>query len=286
MNIKIRQFKRGEQVAPHKPLLLLIAIARLQSGEPRLLTYQEIEPNMNELLLKYTKSKGKPHPEFPFWRLRNDMNGELWEIPSAPSITQNDHGDVSPRQLIALKIKAGFTLTVFEQLKNDPAVAATLAQNILDEYFPDSLHEDIKNDIGLLTTIYQGAVKRKRDPSFSRTVLEMYRYQCVICSYGARLGHAPMGLEAAHIKWHAYNGPDIPTNGLALCSLHHKAFDSGAIGISDDAELIIAKSLNGSGPLETLFFQYQGKTIFAPDDASLRPAKEFIQWHRKEVFRG
>jgi len=131
MNIKIRQFKRGEQVAPHKPLLLLIAIARLQSGEPRLLTYQEIEPSMNELLLKYTKSKGKPHPEFPFWRLRNDMNGELWEIPSAPSITQNDHGDVSPRHLIALKIKAGFTLTVFEQLKNDPVVAAVSRQRKL-----------------------------------------------------------------------------------------------------------------------------------------------------------
>ena len=36
------------------------------------------------------------------------------------------------------------------------------------------------------------------------------------------------GLEAAHITWHAGDGPDLVPNGLVLCTLHHKALDRGA----------------------------------------------------------
>jgi hypothetical protein len=32
-------------------------------------------------------------------------------------------------------------------------------------------------------------------------------------------------------RWFAFDGPDTPDNGLALCSLHHKLFDLGALGL-------------------------------------------------------
>ena len=38
-----------------------------------------------------------------------------------------------------------------------------------------------------------------------------------------------VGLEAAHIRWHQFSGPDINENGLALCSIHHRLFERGAL---------------------------------------------------------
>jgi len=285
-HFKIRQFKRGDRVAPNKPLLLLLALSRLQRGEPRLLTYQEIEGDLKELILKYSKSSGTPHPEYPFWRLRNDMDGHLWEIPAEDGVQQNGSGDVRPADLIIRQIRGGFTAEVYHQLSEDKDQCASFAQGILDEYFPDSLHEQIREDIGLLTSWYQTSVRRKRDPAFARRVLEAYRYACSICQYGARLGHAPIGIEAAHIKWHAYNGPDDPANGLALCSLHHKAFDCGALGLSDEAVIVVSKALNGSGPLQEIFYRFDGHPLIKPNTPESAPSLEYLRWHRREVFRG
>ena len=39
----INVWKRGEERAPHKPLLILYALARLQRGEPRLVRFDELE---------------------------------------------------------------------------------------------------------------------------------------------------------------------------------------------------------------------------------------------------
>jgi hypothetical protein len=43
-------WKRHGERAPHKPLLLLLALGRLQRGEPRLAPFIGIEPRLNELL--------------------------------------------------------------------------------------------------------------------------------------------------------------------------------------------------------------------------------------------
>lgn len=219
-DLKLNTFKRGDQVAPHKPLLILLALSRLQMGEPRLLTYQELEPDLKELLTRFSNSA--TNPQYPFWRLRGDMGGKLWDIPRADDLHPNKSGDVSPKDLIDLNIKAGFTSEIFDALKSDPKLLSEISQQILDNYFPPSLHEDIRDCLGLSAEWYKSAVKRKRDPKFAKRILELYRYSCAVCQYGARLGHAPIGIEAAHIKWHSYNGPDHDTNGLALCSIHHK----------------------------------------------------------------
>jgi putative restriction endonuclease len=40
---KISVWKRGGERAPHKPLLILYALARLQSGEPRPLRFEYLD---------------------------------------------------------------------------------------------------------------------------------------------------------------------------------------------------------------------------------------------------
>ena len=63
-----------------------------------------------------------------------------------------------------------------------------------------------------------------------------------------------VGLEAAHIKWHAYYGPDEVSNGLALCTLHHKASDLGGISLLDDLRLVVSDDLHGQNRAVNLWF--------------------------------
>lgn len=282
--LDLRIFKHGDKVAPHKPLLILLALSRIQQRAPRLVSYQEIEGPLSELIVKYSNSK--PRPQYPFWRLRGDMEGSIWEIPDADSIIKNRSGDVSSKMLIDQNIMAGFQESLFQQLQSNPKELSQFAQKILDDYFPQSLHEDIRNDIGFISEYQNETISRKRDPRFAPRILELYRYCCAICQYGARLGHSLMGLEAAHVKWRAYGGEDHETNGIALCSIHHKAFDSGAISLDEHHRILVSMSLNGQGPLNELFHRYKGQEIAEPTCHDMKVAIEHIWWHQRDIFRG
>ena len=66
--------------------------------------------------------------------------------------------------------------------------------------------------------------ERRRDPKFRGHVLTAYEHRCAICDYDVRLDDELVGIDAAHIHWHGYGGPDEVPNGLALCSQHHNGF--------------------------------------------------------------
>ena len=55
-----------------------------------------------------------------------------------------------------------------------------------------------------------------------------------MCGFDGALGRYPVGIEAAHIRWHSQQGPDEITNALALCALHHALFDLGVLGITEE----------------------------------------------------
>ena len=50
---QIKMWKRAEERAPHKPLLVLLELSRFFRGEPRFVTFQEICPTLSLLLLRY-----------------------------------------------------------------------------------------------------------------------------------------------------------------------------------------------------------------------------------------
>ncbi len=70
---------------------------------------------------------------------------------------------------------------------------------------------------------------RHHQPLFRATVLHAYERRCAVC----KLPFAEL-LDAAHIKADADGGAAVVTNGLALCKIHHGAFDTNIIGISPD----------------------------------------------------
>lgn len=82
---------------------------------------------------------------------------------------------------------------------------------------------------------HQYRLARSRGSSgrkFSEKVKRAYHHTCALC--GARYGGNEdilSGIEAAHIlAWHRYDLDEV-RNGIALCRLHHWAFDAGVIAI-------------------------------------------------------
>jgi len=271
---RIRSWAHGDRRAPHKPLLLLIALARLQRGEEQWLRFAEIEEPFRELLEQFGPGGGAGRLVFPFWRLRNDG---VWSIPEEPQLAplQNTAGDVPIVALRSLNARGGLRADLFEHLRARPELANTLARQILEDGFPPSLHESILEAVGFPWTVG----RRRRDPRFREEILRIYERRCAVCGYDGRLGTADLAIEAAHIKWHAAGGPDEPENGLALCSFHHVALDRGALSLDDELRILVSQHVNGHSQTEELLLRFAGASLRRPQRGAPDPEAAFLTWH-------
>ena len=98
-----------------------------------------------------------------------------------------------------------------------------------------------------------------------------------------------MALDAAHIRWHAAGGPDDVRNGLALCILHHRTLDRGAIGLERATRgyrLIVSELANGQSDAFRHLLRHHGKRVRNPQRNEQRLEPDYVDWHRREVFRG
>ena len=132
---------------------------------------------------------------------------------------------------------------------------------------------------------YVTAVVRRRlhQRGFRERVLRAYQMCCAIC----RLRHDEL-LEAAHIlpDGHPRGEPVIP-NGLALCKLHHAAFDSYIIGVTPDLEVKVRLDVleEIDGPMLQHGLQdFQNRRIHVPRADHLKPNRDFLA-ERFELFR-
>ena len=84
-----------------------------------------------------------------------------------------------------------------------------------------------------------------RTRGFRQAVIEAYNYKCAVC--GLKL-NSPNSLlwevEAAHIVPNSSKGKDDIWNGVALCHLHHWAFDVGWFTILDDFHIQLSSKSN------------------------------------------
>ena len=86
-------------------------------------------------------------------------------------------------------------------------------------------------------TLHIMHAQRKRDPAFKKYVNEAYNNQCAMCGIQLQL------IEAAHIVPHSHEkGTDDVNNGIALCALHHTAYDRGLIYFDEEYQILINHS--------------------------------------------
>lgn len=276
-------WKRGEQRAPNKPLLVLYALGRLVQGD-RWLQYSNIEEDLRNLLIEFGPPRKRHHPEYPFWHLRNDG---VWVIPESDRLEAPNNTSDPPRitELREKNIQGGFPEDIYQSLRKNLELVRDIGHLLLSAHFPSSLHEDIAVAVGFEL---EGTPTAYRDPDFRQQVLQAYQYQCAICGFDLRIGATgtPIGLEAAHIKWKQAQGPDDISNGLALCALHHKMLDKGALHVTEDLYLLVSEAVHGSAPHLSRLRDHHGERIQTPQRTTYYPDGEVVTWHVKEVFRG
>lgn len=119
--------------------------------------------------------------------------------------------------------------------------------------------------------------QRLNQISFRRRVLRAYQEHCSVC----RLRHAEL-LDAAHILpyGHPQGGARV-SNGLALCKLHHAAFDRHILGVSPDCVVEIRRDIleEVDGPmLQHGLKEMDGTRLYVPQrSADLKPRREFLE---------
>lgn len=148
--------------------------------------------------------------------------------------------------------------------------------------------KDLRDDYFLVDAplrAYQTrAVKyRLHQHRFRELVLGAYRTRCAMCS----LGHRRL-LDAAHIlPDHDERGKPEVANGLALCKIHHTAYDTNILGISADLLVHVREEILAEvdGPmLEHGLKGMAGRKIAIPRRAELQPNRDFLA-DRFERFR-
>lgn len=275
---------RGTERAPHKPLLLLLALARCARGESREIPYRQIEQPLYDLLREFGSPRSRHQPEFPFWHLQADG---VWIVSDAQSLERRPgHNSVTRTVLRRANPSGGLLEDVYSALRADRMLLVEIAGRILDQHFPHTMHEDILASIGLDLNPTTTQIPTSRNAEFRARVLRAYERKCAMCGFDLRLGTLAVGLEAAHIKWHQAGGPDIESNGLALCTLHHKLLDRGAYTVSADRTVLVSQDVSGTIGLDEWLLRHHGQPLREPQSATYQAAAEYLAWHAQEVFRG
>lgn len=315
----MRQWKRGDERAPHKPLLLLYALGRLQNDRTSRISYKHSESQLKGLIRDFGPPRKYYRPEYPFTKLPNDG---LWEVTAKAGAKVR----TNRKALIDSGTVGQFKQRDEEALLADPQLLYTTARKLLFDNWPDSLHADICNRVGLTLGILEqdlaqlrldaegirrpdssagettqstdasdasgtitgkdSLVKtRRRDPRFREQVLLTYEYRCAMCGWDGRIDNTTVGLEAAHLWWHSHGGPEDPQNGLSLCVLHHKLLDRGALGLTNNRRILVSQHFVARGPTATAVTALSGQKIRPPQVPENRPHPDHIEWHKEQVFR-
>ena len=113
---------------------------------------------------------------------------------------------------------------------------------------------------------------RLHQARFRGRILVAYSSRCAIC----RLKETRL-LDAAHIVGDLERAGDpYITNGLSLCSIHHRAFDQDLVGIASDYKVHVSRRLldDEDGPMLDLLKTFHTKPIELPTKQAWRPDRE------------
>ncbi len=166
---------------------------------------------------------------------------------------------------------------------DDPATRTFMvACDDIDLVRPD-LPAEVTEDVRRSYTT-QLALRRLHQAAFRRSVLDAYSETCAVC----RLKIKGL-LDAAHIVGdrHPLGDPVVP-NGLALCKIHHAAFDQNIIGIRPDSVVELNSELLEAtdGPMLRHGLQEVHRTpLWVPQAKGKRPDPERLEVRYDEFRR-
>jgi len=160
-------------------------------------------------------------------------------------------------------------------------------QRLIEAYTRDESSEFVAGESAddsrrrYITTV---VLQRLHQRGFRERVLQAYNRQCSLC----HLRHIEL-LDAAHIIPDGEPGGDpVIENGLALCKLHHAAFDSFFLAVRPDYTVEIHRSIleEHDGPMLLHGLQgLHGARILLPHSTSRWPSQERLKLRYEKFLK-
>lgn len=281
--------------APHKPLLLLALLSRIESGKTvhNRFLYDDLKSVFDALWHRFgwnspTKSA------YPFWYLASEgfwtlqgKDGPLsiagWKVPGDVILDREvRYGEFSDEAWLVLQ---------------DPATRRRAMDFLVETYFPPSRREELREELGMTWPRQEvdpaggrRVLTAGRDPyeqkKFRDTVLLAYGRRCAVCDFGPRQERAPSAIAAAHIWPVEHGGPFDVDNGLALCPVHHWAVDSGTMGFMADGIILVSARVTDGEMLRTYVQAHAGSRLRMPLSKYPKPNPKYLRLHRDHLFQG
>ena len=127
----------------------------------------------------------------PFWRLQGDG---FWQLHNAELCSIAGSSRQPPvKELNEYHVAGGFDEQHYALVTGNKKLINTLAQQILEAHFTESIQEEIADELGF--DLQQ--IRKQRDPLFRKNVLRAYNYQCAICGFNMRHDDTTVALEGA-----------------------------------------------------------------------------------------
>lgn len=303
--------------APHKPLLLLAVIEMIEQGqihENRIYFSSDLREVFNKYWSKIKNER--PNMVMPFFHLKNDgleKNDSFWFLQPIPGREKILEKILESGEKIR-GISRLHEAVAYANLKDDlfflltnPQHREIIRQTLIDSYFPD-LKTEIENLIREQRSITQEQIEEyerlllseaehpfsrqratkstqpdtpTRSAGFRKAIMGLYDYTCVVCRLRIVTSNGESATDAAHIIPFSISQDDDVRNGISLCKLHHWAFDTGLICLSEHYDIIVSHLVKEEGPIEWKLSKLADKPILLPKHDLYYPAPEALEWHRK-----
>lgn len=276
----LRQHQHRGKRSPHKPLLVLLALSRISSEGTSAIEWSVAEQVLADLIRDYGPPSSTARAQsaaYPFTRLRSD---NIW-------VLDHDVPMDRVRPLVEHHV-VGRLQPWLEEALRDPDIAAAAARQLVESEFPPTIAPDVLMAVGMdpddILAVGAAKVPHRRQSAWPGKVLAAWNRQCAFCGFDGQLGDAPVGIEAAHIRWFNYGGPDHVDNGLALCSLHHKLLDRGALGLNLDMRILVSEHFTSRTDCGQMVYELHQRPL-RPRRGTPLPARAHVEWHTREVFK-
>lgn len=122
-----------------------------------------------------------------------------------------------------------------------------------------------------------------RERAFATGVKSAYVDTCAMTGIRILNGGGRSEVQAAHIRPVADSGPDAISNGVALSATVHWMFDRGLLSIADNYDILVASDRVPDTALRLLSPDHK---LLLPSRPELRPALKYLDFHRRNVFKG
>lgn len=234
----------------------------------------------------------------PFGRLHRGnpdiiaLAQKLDRTPSSVAMKLCNFASLDPvhhaRNIAGLRNASAADRHVFEQFEADwesLAVKSEVAMQRIGLRVPSPAVEETAAELAARvgdTEVVRNVRTRRVQSLFRATVLAGYDFACAISGI-----NLPSLLQASHIiPWAREVGRRVdPRNGIALSTLHDRAFDRGLITFDEELRVVVSGRLRLGNPTEihrVALLAIEGRQLRLPTRYAPDPAAR--AYHREHIF--